>query len=117
MSTKTDFTEQGAKIEAAYENDRNAEHGELFKAIIRECYGVSDVICGHHLSYEYRETRRDGFTYTMVQEIPSADSLIFDHDIARKVWGEENFRDVLVKLALEPVETRDSLLQSLYEGR
>lgn len=113
---KDDFTEKGAKIEAAYENDRNTENGHLFKAIIQECFNVSDVICGHHLSYEYRETRGDGFTYTMVQEIPSADALIFDHDIAKKVWGPK-FKDVLVMLALEPVETRDELLGKLYYGR
>lgn len=112
MSTRDDYTPTGIRIEGSYENDRNAESGELFKAIIRECFGVSDVIIAHHLVY-VTEEMRDGFAYQVVEEIPSADCLIFDHDIAEKVWGP-NFKEVLVKLALEPVATRDKLLHKLY---
>lgn len=103
------------RIEGSYENERNAKHSELYKAIIRECFGVTDVIVAHHLVYVTNEVR-DGFSYDIVEEIPSADCLIFDHDIARHIWGE-GFRDVLVKLALEPVETRDALLEKLYKDR
>lgn len=112
-----DFTPTGIKIEGTYENDRNSEYAEVFKAIIKEVFGVSDVICGHHLSYEVRDKRADGFIYTFVNEIPSADALIFDHDIAKKVWGEASFKTVLVRLALEPVATRDALLAKLYGER
>lgn len=113
---KEDFTPTGMKIEGAYENDRNREGAPVFKAIIREVFGVQDVICGHHLIFEFREKRDDGFVYDIVQEIPSADCLIFDHEIARKVWGS-SFKQVLMQLAVEPIETRDALLQQLYEGR
>lgn len=114
--TDKDFTPTGICLEGAYENDRNAESSDLFKSIIRESYGVKDVIIAHHLVYVREEVRADGFTYSIVEEVPSADTLIFDHKVAEKIWGE-GFRDVLVKLVLEPVETRDALLATLYAAR
>ena len=114
LKTK-DFSPMGTKLEGNYENDRNADSAELFKDIIREAYGVKDVIIAHHLVYVTVE-KRDGFDYEIVQEIPSADSLIFDHAVAKKIWGEQ-WRLILTRLAAEPVETRDSLLHMLYYGR
>lgn len=111
-----DHTESGLKLEGAYENDRNGENSECWKAVIRECFDVQDVICGHHIIYEARDKRPDGFTYEIVQEIPSADALIFDHGIAQKIWGD-NWRECLTKLALEPVETRDALFTAMYGAR
>jgi len=113
---KDDFTPQGMRLAGPWENDRNAEHADLFKDIIREAFGVTDVIVAHHLVYVVTE-KRDGFDYTIVEEIPSADSLIFDHDIAKKLWGAERYKEVLAALAVEPVETRDDLLRKLYYGR
>lgn len=116
MSTTTDYTPTGLRIEGQYENDRNAESRDLFKAIIREAYGVCDVIIAHHLVYETEETRKDGFKYQIVEEIPSADALIFDHVVAAKIWGP-NFLTTLIKLAMEPCATRDKLLGQLYYNR
>jgi len=110
-----DFTPTGIRIESAYENDRNAEASELFKAILRETHGVGDVIIAHHLVYVVTEKRGD-FTYQVVEEIPSADTMIFDHDIARKIWGE-GFKNTLARLACEPADTRDKLLSVLFYGR
>lgn len=116
MPTSTDFTTTGLKIEGVFENDRNTENAQLFKDIIRKVYGVKDVICGHHLVYEKEDKRDDGFTYQIIEEIPSADSLIFDHSVAQILWGD-GFKDVLMKLACEPCETRDKLLAQLYYGQ
>lgn len=116
MSTKTDFTPSGIRQEGPYENDRNGENSETYKAIIREAYGVTDVICGHHLVYQVEDKRADGFTYTFVEEIPSADTLIFDHDVAKKIWGA-GYKSILVHLALEPTATRDELLTRLFTSR
>src|SRR5262245_39476640 len=119
MTPKTDFTPNGLKIEGAWENDRNTESRDLLKAIVREVYGAEDVIVAHHIAYVAKEERiEDGrqYHYELVEEIPSADTLIFDHDAARKLWGP-GFKDVLIQLALEPVETRDALLAKLYYGR
>lgn len=111
-----DFTPTGIKLLGAYENDRNTENSDLYKAIIREVYGVKDVICGHHLVYQVEEKREDGFTYTFVEEVPAADTMIFDHEVAKKLWGTD-YKANLVRLALEPCETRDTLLGKLYYDR
>jgi hypothetical protein len=111
-----DTTETGLRIEGANENDRNADCAACFKDAIREVYGVTDVIIAHHLVYVKQETHADGFSYQVVEEIPAADTLIFDHDAARVLWGD-SYREVLARLACEPVETRDKLFSFLYYGR
>jgi uncharacterized membrane protein len=116
MSTRTDFTPTGIKLEGPYENDRNQENQELYKAIIREAYGVTDVICGHHLVYQVEDKRPDGFTYTFVEEVPSADTLIFDTDVAKKLWGDQ-WKSILTILAVTPIAERDALLGQFYYGR
>ena len=90
------------------ENERNQNSGALFKAIIKEGRGVEDVCVSHHLVLIIGDR--------CVGEYPSVDSLIVDHKVAKKIWGD-GYRDMLVKLALEPVETRDALLAELYNGR
>jgi hypothetical protein len=114
--TDKDFTPLGMRLEGPYENDRNSQSSDLFKAIIREAYGVKDVICAHHLVYVRDEKREDGFDYQVVQEVPSADTLIFDHDVAKTIWGDK-WQERLIRLALEPVATRDNLLAELYQAR
>lgn len=113
---QNDKTETGMRLEGAYENDRNAEARTCFSAAIREAYGVQDVICAHHLVYVKEETHADGFKYQVVQEIPSADALIFDHDVAQKLWGRD-YEAVLCQLVLEPVDSRDTLFAKLFYGR
>lgn len=112
-----DYTPNHLKLIGPYENDRNSVYADLYKAIIREVYGVTDVICGHHLVMQIAEKRADGFTYQVVQEVPSADELIFDHEVARKLWGDNQFKDVLCQLACEPIATRDVKLAELFYGR
>lgn len=114
MGTVNDFTPCGIRIEGQYENDRNAEAGELFKAIIRKVYNVKDVIIAHHLVYVTVE-KRGGFDYQIVQEIPSADALIFDHFVAKTLWPSD-WPKKLTALAMEPCETRDRLLAEFCQG-
>lgn len=111
-----DFTPTGLKIEGQYENDRNAEARDCFKAVIREAYGVQDVIIAHHLVYVREEKRDDGFNYQIVEEIPSADALIFDHEVARKIWGD-SWDVALRTLALTPPDARDALFISMFNAR
>lgn len=120
--TDKDFTPFGTKIEGPYENDRNVQNKDLYKAIMREAYGADESIVGHHLIYVTHEKRPDPdhpgnfYNFEIVQEVPSADALIFDHEVAQKIWGGV-WRDNLTALALEPIETRDALLRKLYEAR
>lgn len=115
-----DFTPGGLKLEGQYENDRNISYHQLYKDILREVYGprmppTQDVIIGHHLTYVIVE-KREGFDYQIVQEIPSADALIFDHEVAQCIWGDA-WASRLTLLALEPPASRDKLLAELYYGR
>ena len=109
-------TPKGLRIVGPWENDRNADNADLYRDIIRECFNVTDVIVAHHLVYVTEETRDDGFTYQVIQEVPSADSLIFNHDVAKVIFGDD-WQDCLVDLALEPVCTRDALLEKMYRAR
>jgi hypothetical protein len=114
------FTPTGLKVEGEYENARNAKHRQLFSDMIREAYGADQVIIAHHLVYVAGEKRIENgleFDYQIVEEIPSADTLIFDHDAAKTIWGERYWQGVLVKLAMLPVEARDQLLHALYYSR
>lgn len=112
-----DITETGLRIEGNYENQRNARNAELFKSVIREAFDVQDVIVAHHLVYVVEETHEDDFKYQIVEEIPAADTLIFDHDIAKKIWGADRYIIFLARLAAEPCATRDALFAKLYAQR
>lgn len=111
-----DFTPTGLKIEGQYENDRNAKYRDLFTDIMKEAFDTKQVIVAHHLVYVAVDKRPDGFEYQIVEEIPSADTLIFDHDIAQKIWGPQ-WKGVLRELVSYPVEERDQRLHDLYYGR
>ncbi len=112
----SNITETGLRQEGGFENCRNAIGSDLFKRVLREVYNVQDVIIAHHLVYVKTERHADGFEYQIVEEVPSADTLIFDHEIARKLFGG-SFRNQLCKLACEPVETRDALFAELLAER
>lgn len=109
-------TPSGLKIEGAYENKRNADNAQLFKDMIREAYGAGDVIIGHHLTY-VKVDKQGEFEIQVVEEIPSADALIFDHEAAKIIWGDGRYTTVLGTLALLPVPLRDRELKNLYYGR
>lgn len=80
----------------------------LYEAILKEALpGTSLVVASHHIFF-----KRDGVT----DELPAADTLIFDHDIAKKIWGEK-YLEVLASLAIEPAEARDALLHQLFTDR
>ena len=92
------------------ENARNVKNFGLFEAMIREAFdGVKLVVCGHHLMF-MREGEK------MPYEVASADTLMFDHRVAKKIWCGA-YKEVLALLAAEPVETRDQLLRKLFEER
>lgn len=110
------FTPTGIKLEGPYENTRNEVHADLYKAIIREVYGVTDVIVAHHIVFVREDKRSDGFSYTLVIEVPSADTLIFDHDVAAKLWPR-TWQEKLPMLALAPIEKRDELLKAYFDNR
>jgi hypothetical protein len=108
-----ELTPQGFRIEGAYENKRNTESSELFRELILEAYGATQCIIAHHLTY-VRVENDDGYDLQFVEEIPSADTLIFDVDAAQKLWGH-HYEVVLKMLAIMPVPQRDQALASLWQ--
>lgn len=92
------------------ETKRNADNIDIFDAMIREAIPqVNMIAAGHHIMFT-----REGSG--LPSEFASADTLIFNHEIALIVWGDR-YKEVLASLAVEPVNTRDQLLQKLWMER
>jgi hypothetical protein len=92
------------------ENARNKEHAVMYQRLIEMAMGPCAVLVGHHLSLEF-----NGDINTE-NEIPSADTMIFDHAIMKEVFGDAA-GVVMAALAAQPVEggKRDALLADFME--
>lgn len=100
MSTIKDFL--------GTENARNKAHQALYVALIKKAISVLQpdvkseaVLIGHHLTFE---TDNDIGTEN---EIPAADTLLFDHDFMRACFGEKKFIPIMQLLASVAPESRD----------
>lgn len=96
------------------EIERNKRNGEMFTGLLRKAFSDKkdlEVIIAHHLTIEY-----EGKLAT-VDEIPSADTMLFDHDIMKAVFGVK-YRHVMSQLAVMPVDggARDELLKYFLEA-
>lgn len=91
----------------SYENARNKKYAALYTEIMQEALGGTTCQCfvGHHLSFE------KGGDLSTENEIPSADTLIFDHDLMRAAFGGITYLTVMRHLAALPTELRDDHLQ------
>ena len=99
MATRKDYL--------SYENDRNKRRHKLYTDILTVAFGNEGILIAHHLVFGGGDSP---------DEIPSADTLIFDHDIMQKIFGDD-FKWVLTQLACEPCESRDELLATLFYQR
>lgn len=94
-----------------YENARNRQHADLYQALVQIAYGADcDVLTGHHVTFE-----KHGDISTE-NEIPSADTLIFDHEIMGRVFGE-NAIPLMQKLAAVPCDQRDDMVRIALAAR
>jgi len=93
-----------------FENERNKKHAALYTKLIKRAYGegASEVLIGHHLTFESHGD------LNTENEIPSADTLLFDHEIMRRVFGEKALW-VMMGLAQQPAEERDAALAIFLE--
>lgn len=92
-----------------FEGERNRKNATLFEKMIKHAYGEKNaVICGHHLTFEF-----DG-DLTTENEIPAADTLIFDHEIMEANFGDDAYM-VMQACAAVRAEYRDELLQQHYD--
>jgi hypothetical protein len=103
-----EYTASQATLDS--ETKRNTDNAKLFEAILREVYpDITFVAAGHHVMF-----MREG--QPLPGEVASADTLIFDHAIAKKIWGD-TYKQILSALALVPAEGRDAALHMFYYGR
>lgn len=66
------------------ENARNKRNAALYVDLLHRAYGCKqDVLIGHHLNFQMHGD------ITSINEVPSADTLLFDHDVMDKIFGEE----------------------------
>lgn len=92
-----------------FENARNKRNAGMYERLIRQAIrNMGDerpvaVLAGHHLTFEL-----DGDLSTE-NEIPSADTLLFDHEFMGAVFGGEAV-EIVVMLASVPCDERDAML-------
>jgi hypothetical protein len=88
------------------ENARNHRNAALYSALIKRACGQVQIMIGHHLTFEGDSQPEN--------EIPSADCLLFDHDLMGKVFGDRAV-SIMQHLAATPCESRDEVLQAYFE--
>lgn len=88
-----------------FEDARNRKHAKLYAEIMRRALGGGNtaVLIGHHLGFEFDQD------IETENEIPSADTLLFNHYLMSKVFGDRAV-DVMMHLARTPTESRDEVL-------
>lgn len=97
-----------AKDYLVFENDRNKKHAALYTRLISLAEGKDcSIMIGHHLTFEH--PTQDAI------EIPSADTMLFDHDVMGRVFGQ-NATGLMVTLASTPVDSRDAILADALDN-
>lgn len=86
------------------EQQRNKKYAVLYTEMLQMAYGTENaVLIGHHICFEHNNE------IETENEIPAADTLIFDHDLMKRIFGSM-FRIVLRDCADVPCTERDEVL-------
>lgn len=99
-----------------YELARNKRNAAVYERLIKlamQREGQVQTLTGHHLTFELNQD------LGTENEIPSADCLMFDHDIMGRVFGKRAV-SIMQRLAAVPCDVRDVLLAAevhVCEGR
>lgn len=68
----------------ATENARNRRNARLYCTMLHLAYGKQqDVLIGHHLNFQ------EHGVIDSINEVPSADTLIFDHEVMHAIFGND----------------------------
>ena len=90
------------------EGKRNRANADLFQALLCTAWGEGCmVITGHHVSFMF-----DGDLSTE-DEVPSADSVLFDHEIMGAVFGESHAVEIMREIAPLPRYRREDFVREL----
>lgn len=90
------------------EISRNKNNAALYTAVMHKALGTEIILIGHHLCFEL------GNDINTENEIPSADTLMFDHDIMSSVFGDKAV-SIMQHLAATPTDSRDAVLQAYWD--
>ena len=89
------------------EDMRNRQNAALYSALVKAAHGDVTVFVGHHISFQ------KGGDITTENEIPSADSALFCHEIMTAVFGDSAL-DIMAQLARTPSAQREAALAMLW---
>jgi hypothetical protein len=96
----------------ADEATRNHKSVKLFADMLRVAYPEHkvDILIGHHICFMFNDD------FDTMDEIPAADSLIFDPELMGRVFGSRA-KYIMARLAVLSIAERDSALsQYFYEA-
>lgn len=94
----------------SYENDRNHRNAELYERFLRMALDKPEVavLIGHHITFEFDCDGDGKLDISTMNEVPSADCLLFDHELMGKVFGP-HASIIMATLSQVPCEERDEL--------
>lgn len=91
------------------ENTRNHQNHKVYERLLRAAIQPDcDVLIGHHLTFTLPEGEPN--------EIPSADTLIFDFELMKKVFGSRA-ASIVEHLAVLSCTQRDLMLEEYLNLR
>lgn len=97
------------KVYLKEEGARNRRSAGLFTKLVQLAFGADEaVIVGHHINFE-----KDGKIETE-NEIPAADTLLFDHDVMGAIFGADAIM-VMQSLASMRAEFREEYLDQYLD--
>lgn len=99
---------EGLKDYLDAEHDRNLAQHETIHRLLHRAVGDCHVSVAHHIIFGKTEE-------SIPNELPSIDTLFFDHDLMTKVFGDEAKR-IMVVLASRPAEFRDGVVKDFLDN-
>jgi hypothetical protein len=90
------------------ENIRNKANAGLYEQLIKRAFGDCSVMVGHHIAMEFAGD------LSTENEIPAADTLIFDHDLMTRIFGDAAI-GIMQQVVAVPCSERERLLASYLD--
>lgn len=96
-----------------FENNRNRQNAELFTNMLKVAFPnrAIHVMSSHHICFMLDNN------FHTIDEIPSADTLMFDHFIMSRIFGENRAVRLMQYLACLPAARRDTALAREFSMR
>jgi hypothetical protein len=87
------------------------ENAALYTKLIKRAFGDNiDVIVGHHIGFQVHEH------IETENEIPSADTLLFDHDIMFAAFGVDRALRLMSAMIRVPCDQREVMVANALDG-